>query len=107
MRTCAACRTGEHEARYHLRLLRYRWRTAHSRQAKMRAVLWFMTGYYIEDCQQCGRKMPLSWWAPDDLWLQLVGSPAGIYCPVCFDALAESSGYRLRWSPRTQHEEAS
>jgi len=38
-----------------------------------------------EHCQGCGRGYALVWAAQDDLWNEVVGSPAGTLCPECFE----------------------
>lgn len=34
-------------------------------------------------CQECGDENP-TWYAPNELWNEVIGSPNGIICPVCF-----------------------
>lgn len=40
-------------------------------------------------CQQCGGLNPV-WYAPNDLWNQIVGGEAGILCPTCFLLIADA-----------------
>jgi hypothetical protein len=39
------------------------------------------------ECNECGGHNPI-WSAENDLWNDVVGSPYGILCPVCFDLKA-------------------
>jgi len=59
--------------------------------------------YLIEFCERCGRRQPLSWWSPDEIWLSVQGQSCGAYCPECFDKMASAKGWFLRWKP-IQHE---
>lgn len=55
----------------------------------------------IEFCQRCGRRQPLVWRAPDALWLEInEGKQGGVFCPECFDDLAQARGISLRWQAR-------
>jgi hypothetical protein len=56
-------------------------------------------GYRYEICGECGRPVGLVWFAPDDLWLEVSGSEAGISCIPCFDAKLESRGVYVSWRP--------
>jgi hypothetical protein len=55
----------------------------------------------VEFCHDCGRKQPVPWHAPDNLWLtlnhNLVGGTA---CPECFNRRAEVKGFMLTWEPK-------
>jgi hypothetical protein len=48
-----------------------------------------------ERCQDCGRDYVL-WRAPTELYVELyveiIGSSTGLYCPVCFDRHARAKG---------------
>lgn len=53
-----------------------------------------------ERCQDCGSgNNGLLWHAPQPLWDLLQRRQGGLLCPPCFNAKAESTGYRLRWVP--------
>jgi hypothetical protein len=63
-----------------------------------RLVIWIGLGpSLIEFCKRCGRKQPLVWHAPDELWLAVTGQTAGVFCPECFDALAREKGMAVVW----------
>lgn len=53
-------------------------------------------------CSVCGASdLRLSeWWAPDDLWLHVIGHYEGALCAPCFDYKAKLKGWFLRWEPR-------
>jgi hypothetical protein len=42
-------------------------------------------------CQICHNPNP-TWSADNDLWNQVMGSPNGIICPVCFEKKADEKG---------------
>lgn len=44
------------------------------------------------ECQKCGGHNPV-WSAENELWNTVVGSEAGILCPVCFDKMAREKGF--------------
>jgi hypothetical protein len=52
---------------------------------------------YGECCGYCGRRQPVAWQAPDDLYRSL--TEGYISCPRCFTRLARSRGIRLTWRP--------
>lgn len=53
-------------------------------------------------CDDCGRVNPV-WFAPNDLWNTVVGSPNGTLCPACFIDLAEQRGVvPLAWRVDTE-----
>lgn len=45
-------------------------------------------------CQKCGSKNP-TWYADNDLFNQVNGSPDGVLCPMCFQELADSKGRNI------------
>jgi hypothetical protein len=47
-------------------------------------------------CERCGGPNVV-WFAPNDLWNRVVGSPNGILCPTCFIRAAEASGVEAVW----------
>lgn len=52
----------------------------------------------IEFCHTCGVKQPLVWWCKsNELWKEITGNDNGIYCPKCFDVLANKKGIAIRW----------
>jgi len=55
-----------------------------------------------EHCQRCGRPYLTAWLAPDDLWGAVTGRTdgGGLYCPMCFTALARVRGVELMWTVR-------
>lgn len=53
----------------------------------------------IEFCHDCGVRQPLVWRAADDLWLEVMGDPGGVVCPVCFTRRADALGISLDWRP--------
>ena len=83
-----------HTVAYYVRMRRWR--------ALLRAT-WLVVGcgYYLEVCQECGRKVGVSWWADDDLYETVThANGAGIFCIDCFDRLAEAAmGTFVRWAP--------
>ncbi len=56
----------------------------------------------IEFCDVCGVHQPLSWWADESLWWNLVGKHAGCLCPRCFDERATAAGLFLVWRPEVR-----
>jgi len=42
-------------------------------------------------CQECNGKNPI-WYAENELWNRVMGSPNGIICPACFSRKAEALG---------------
>lgn len=63
--------------------------------------LWLHGHFYlIEFCKRCGQRQPLLWYVADELWQEVTGQKGGVYCPECFDALAESKGILLQWSAK-------
>lgn len=52
----------------------------------------------IEYCRDCGRRQPLIWTAPDDVWSRYATGQHPL-CPECFDARATEGGVLLRWVP--------
>lgn len=73
--------------------------------AKLR-TLWHVF-YDGELCDRCGRRYDAwLWWCPDGrLYAKLTGLepvepyPGGLFCPRCFDELAEEHGLLLQWQP--------
>lgn len=49
-----------------------------------------------DHCQRCGGPNVI-WFAPNELWNRVVGSPNGILCPVCFIKMAEAMGISTTW----------
>lgn len=47
-------------------------------------------------CDACGGPNVV-WFAPNDLWNRVVGSPNGILCPTCFIRAAERCGVEAVW----------
>jgi hypothetical protein len=56
----------------------------------------------IEFCQLCGCEQPVVWHADDALYLRVTGDEHSVYCPTCFDDLAEHKGIWLNWQPLTE-----
>lgn len=54
-----------------------------------------MLGSSGEMCQDCGRPMGIIWHAEDALWVEVVGSRAGLLCPRCFDRRSKDLGLRV------------
>lgn len=54
-------------------------------------------GGEILPCGDCGGSTRC-WFAPNDLWNRVVGSPYGMLCPNCFIDRAEAAGERPIWS---------
>jgi len=50
-----------------------------------------------EYCHRCGRRQPIAWTAPDQLWNDVTGQPNTVLCPDCFDRLAWSKGRHVYW----------
>jgi hypothetical protein len=91
--------------RNHSYALRYGWRWVwdyvrwRRPAAALRTIYWtLIRGWDGEACQFCGRPY-LLWRAPDDLWLDLIGSPHGLCCLTCFDDRARQRGVWLQWRP--------
>ena len=59
----------------------------------------------VEACELCGIAQPLIWTADDELWKEVTGiqDGSGIYCPQCFDKLAQEISVLLQWKP-TKHD---
>jgi hypothetical protein len=55
----------------------------------------------VSRCDDCGLPTPYAtgsyWLAPDDLWRDVVGSPALTLCPACFTERAEDRGIHVSW----------
>lgn len=43
-------------------------------------------------CERCGGPN-VTWFAPNEVWNRVVGSPNGIWCPGCFISHAEANGF--------------
>jgi hypothetical protein len=57
----------------------------------------------IEFCKRCGCKQPLVWRAPDEVWLKINNNQSGgVFCPECFDSLAQEKGISLMWQPKIE-----
>ena len=73
--------------------------------ACLRLLYWtFIRGNMGETCQECERPQPLSWHAPDSIWLKVMPSKGGTLCPKCFDRKWEAQrlhpgGTFLHWVP--------
>jgi hypothetical protein len=54
-----------------------------------------------EICKKCGKpvaKTAITWWrAPDELWLRIYGTDAGIRCIPCFTEDCEAQGVTVYW----------
>lgn len=77
----------------------------HHRWAALCRDLWdvLVRGEKGESCELCGRRYV--WWSASDyLYQAVVGSDGGLYCPACFDRMAERHGLVLRWSPITREQ---
>jgi hypothetical protein len=73
-----------------------------SRRARLRGFWhYIMRGYQYEICKQCGRPVGPhtgSWWyAPTNLWAELIGEPIGTLCPPCFTAAGDAVGISIYW----------
>jgi hypothetical protein len=65
----------------------------------------FLAKYFliIESCDRCGIRQPLVWWCEDnELYKRVTGTENGIFCPKCFDKMAEQKGIFIRWIPREE-----
>lgn len=49
-----------------------------------------MAAHSEDTCDECGGANPV-WFADNDLWNAVVGSPYGILCPSCFATRAETN----------------
>ena len=47
-------------------------------------------------CQDCNGPNPV-WFAPNEVWNRVMGSPYGFVCPGCFIARSEAGGERFIW----------
>lgn len=63
-----------------------------------------------EYCHDCGVEQPLVWWAPNELWAEVmdetqvgIENMPGVVCPKCFDRRADAKGLMLRWHPTIYH----
>lgn len=53
-----------------------------------------------ESCQMCGRRYDdFLWWAPGDLWWEVMRRESGLLCPRCFTEMARDAGLLLTWRP--------
>lgn len=79
--------------RYHAK--RRQWR------ALARDLYWvLLRGHYTESCQDCGNPYRgFIWHAPDPLYLELIGSTGGTFCPRCFNEKAQRAGIWVTWTP--------
>ena len=78
---------------------------------------WCYSGWgsmLVEYCEDCGRRTPLVWWSPNDLWEEMTGEATpdgdnapGILCPECFDRKASARGVILQWHPTIAHRRAT
>lgn len=59
--------------------------------------------YFIEFCEVCGRRTEAVWWAPDELWMPIVGRYGGVRCVKCFTTEWYRRGTILRWRPEVAH----
>lgn len=71
-------------------------------------VLVLVVGHDTELCYDCGcRYNRTLWWAPNELWTELVtarpgdasGYAPGLLCPGCFNDRAKRAGIVLTWTP--------
>jgi hypothetical protein len=78
----------------------------HRWSALLRAA-WLVVGrgYYLEICQQCGRKVEVVWHADDDLYEAATHARGcGVFCVACFDRLADATtGSYVVWRPVIAH----
>ena len=51
----------------------------------------------IEFCHRCGRKQPLVWHAPNEIWERFCGAYS-ILCPECITHNADKGGTLLYWT---------
>ena len=72
--------------------------------APLRRFFWrHVVRYDSEICNWCG--VPVgrcfgSWWhAPDELWLTVMPTKAGILCPRCFTDALIKKGILVWWQP--------
>ncbi len=42
-----------------------------------------------ESCYNCGRRNNVGFEVNDNIWEQVVGDPDIVFCPTCFDVLAQ------------------
>ena len=54
----------------------------------------------VEFCKTCGRRQPVVWTVPDDLWGRVTGrwDGGGVLCVDCFDRRAWDTVGMLRWT---------
>lgn len=88
--------------RYELGRLAGRWGELGGARAEARRWWWrFVRRYPCELCTDCGRPVGRctdSWWrAPDELWLEVTGSDAGVLCPPCFTNRCRTRGIPLHY----------
>lgn len=50
------------------------------------------------NCQRCGSANP-TWYAENDLFNKVNGSPNGIMCPCCFELMAKEKGITVFFKP--------
>lgn len=63
-------------------------------------ICWLgLGGWLREYCCKCGVKQPVYWWAEASLWHDVIGDESAVVCPRCFDKVAESRGFSLKWVP--------
>lgn len=45
-------------------------------------------------CHTCGANNP-AWYAENELFNKVNGSPNGVYCPLCFQKMADEAGINI------------
>lgn len=54
--------------------------------------VWEMVTWYYESCDRCGCNYRIAGNWNDAVWVAVVGSPYGCFCPECFIQMAEEKG---------------
>uniref|UniRef100_A0A6H1ZYV5 Uncharacterized protein n=1 Tax=viral metagenome TaxID=1070528 RepID=A0A6H1ZYV5_9ZZZZ len=60
----------------------------------------------IEFCKVCGREQPVTWYAPDVLWAEVVEGRCNVLCPECFNRLARRKKIYLWWTCSEERDES-
>jgi hypothetical protein len=64
---------------------------------KPRGVLLGHPRWHGETCRKCGRRNVVGFVVSDEAWEAVVGDPGTIWCPQCFDVVAQARGVRYRF----------